>query len=290
MSVMTCGDREQSPADAMDYVESVVRRSGSSFSVAMRRLPKAKRNAMFAIYAFCREVDDIVDDPGAETEKLARLDWWRREIEGIYAGRSACAVGRALATTVGRFGLDKQDFLSVIDGMEMDAGKGLRIADMEQLLLYCDRVACAVGRLSIRVFGVEEEKGTRIARALGEALQMTNILRDLEEDAGRDRLYLPADLLRAHGITETDAAAVLAAPRCPDVCAELAAIAHHQFEEAASVLATCDRRRMRPAIMMMEAYRRIFRRLSRRGWARIDRPVALSRLEKLWVLFRHGFV
>jgi phytoene synthase len=245
---------------------------------------------MFAVYAFCRQVDDIADDPGEEADKLARLAQWRREIESLYAGRPQHPVGRALAAPVVRFGLNKEDFLAVVDGMEMDAAGSLRIADMDHLRLYCDRVACAVGRLSNRVFGIDDETGARLARALGEALQLTNILRDIGEDAGRDRLYLPQDLLGAHGITETDAGAVLAHANLPGVCAEMAGIAQRRFDEAAALLANCDRRRMRPAIMMMEAYRRIFLGLSRRGWRDLDQPVSLSRAEKLWVLLRYGVI
>ena len=276
------------PPAALAYVESVVKRSGSSFSSAMRRLPTDKRNAMFAVYAFCRQIDDIADDPGEESDKLAQLEQWRIEIEGLYAGRPEHFIGLALAVPIARFGLNKQDFLAVVDGMEMDAGRSLRITDRDHLGLYCDRVACAVGRLSNRIFGIDDETGARVARALGEALQLTNILRDIGEDALRDRLYLPQDLLRAHGITEPDIGAVLAHPNLPGVCVEMVGIAQIRFDEATALLAKCDQRRMRPAIMMMEVYRRIFVGLSRRGWRDLDRPVSLSWAEKLWVLLRYG--
>ena len=276
------------PPAALAYVESVVKRSGSSFSSAMRRLPTDKRNAMFAVYAFCRQIDDIADDPGEESDKLAQLEQWRIEIEGLYAGRPEHFIGLALAVPIARFGLNKQDFLAVVDGMEMDAGRSLRITDRDHLGLYCDRVACAVGRLSNRIFGIDNETGARVARALGEALQLTNILRDIGEDALRDRLYLPQDLLRAHGITEPDIGAVLAHPNLPGVCVEMVGIAQIRFDEATALLAKCDQRRMRPAIMMMEVYRRIFVGLSRRGWRDLDRPVSLSWAEKLWILLRYG--
>ena len=276
------------PPAALAYVESVVKRSGSSFSSAMRRLPTDKRNAMFAVYAFCRQIDDIADDPGEESDKLAQLEQWRIEIEGLYAGRPEHFIGLALAVPIARFGLNKQDFLAVVDGMEMDAGRSLRITDRDHLGLYCDRVACAVGRLSNRIFGIDDETGARVARALGAALQLTNILRDIGEDALRDRLYLPQDLLRAHGITEPDIGAVLAHPNLPGVCVEMVGIAQIRFDEATALLAKCDQRRMRPAIMMMEVYRRIFVGLSRRGWRDLDRPVSLSWAEKLWILLRYG--
>jgi len=270
------------------HAESVVRRSGTSFYWAMRRLPAEKRNAMYAIYAFCREVDDIADDPGETEEKHHRLGLWRGEIERLYGDTPRLPVAQALMEPVNRFGLKKEDFRAVIDGMEMDAGDSVRIADMDELHLYCDRVACAVGRLSNRVFGVDEEKGDKVAFALGQALQLTNILRDVHEDAQRDRLYLPQDLLRAHGIDPADVKEVLAHPKLPDVCAVVADIALRRFGEADEVLAQCDRGQMRPAIMMMEVYRQILRRLLFRGWRRLHRPVTLSKLQKVWIAMRYG--
>ncbi len=287
---MTVTEPHIGASEAMDHVRSLVRRSGTSFFWAMRTLPETKRNAMYAVYAFCREVDDIADDPGEEADKRARLDQWRDEVERIYAGRPRLPVSHALTGAVARFGLRKEDFLSIIDGMEMDAAQNVRIADMEELNLYCDRVACAVGRLSVRVFGVDRVKGDRVAHSLGRALQLTNILRDLHEDAQRNRLYLPGELLRAHGVTGSDAAAILTHPALPDVCAEMAEMARRRFDEAVSAMAACDRSKMRPAIVMMEVYRRVFRLLLRRGWRRLGEPVRLSRTEKLWIAFRHGMV
>ena len=276
-------------SEANDYAEAVVRRSGTSFFWAMRRLPEDKRKAMYAVYAFCREVDDIADDDGDEDGKLARLAEWRGEIERLYGGGDLnFPVARALADPVAHLGLQKQDFLALIDGMEMDAADSLRISDKDELHLYCDRVACAVGRLSNRVFGVDRENGDRVADALGQALQLTNILSDLREDAGRDRLYLPTEMLGAHGINETEPEAVLANPAVEGVCVELAETASRKFVEAELALAHCDRRQMRPAVMMMEVYRRILEKLQRRGWRRISDPVRLSKLVKLWIALRHG--
>ena len=275
----------------LDHVESVVRRSGTSFYWAMRILPEEKRRAMFAVYAFCREVDDIADDPGEVPEKLIGLGRWRDEIERLYDRAPRRPISRALLGPVRRFGLGKADFLAVIDGMEMDAADRLRIADMDELSLYCDRVACAVGRLSNRVFGVGEPACDRLARALGQALQLTNILRDLKEDAKRDRLYLPEDMLRAHGVIDTeDACRVLEQPAVEAVCERIAEIARNRFAEAAAVLAQCDRRDTRPALIMMEVYRRTLRRLMFRGWRRWAEPVSVSSAEKLWVAFRYGIV
>lgn len=275
-------------AEAMGYVNAVVRRSGTSFFWAMRVLPPFKRDAMFAVYAFCREIDDIADDPGDPVDKLHRLKGWREEIERLFGGEPRLPVSRALAEPVGRFGLRKETFMAVIDGMEMDAVDSIRIADMAALEAYCDRVACAVGRLSNRVFGVDDQAGEPVAVALGHALQLTNILRDLAEDAELDRLYLPGDMLKAHGIPAGDAGSVLAHPALPDVCDEIARLAERRFDEALDALSACDRRTMRPAIIMMQVYRSIFERLRRRGWRRLDEPVRLPIGRKLWVLARYG--
>ncbi|OHC76157.1 MAG: squalene synthase HpnD [Rhodospirillales bacterium RIFCSPLOWO2_12_FULL_58_28] len=290
MSAMEEKQPNVTPASAAkDYVESVVRRSGTSFFWAMRRLPEVKRQGMYAVYAYCREVDDIADDEGEQAGKTARLGQWRGEIEHLYGGgEPEFLVAQALVNPIVRFGLQKKDFLALIDGMETDAADRLRIAAMDGLFLYCDQVACAVGRLSNRIFGVDEERGDRVAHALGLALQLTNILSDLREDAGRNRLYLPADLLTAHGINEDNPEAVLAHPAIAGVCAELAEIATNRFAEAESALALCDRRQMRPAIMMMQVYRRILEKLKKRGWERISGPVRLPRLQKLWIAFRYG--
>lgn len=287
-NIQTSGAR--SPLDAAAHAEAVVRRAGSSFYTAMRILPEEKRRAMFAIYAFCREVDDIADEPGSHEGKIARLGQWRGEIERLYGGRPRAPIACALLGPVELFKLRKEDFRAVIDGMEMDASECLRIADMAELTLYCDRVACAVGRLSNCVFGLDEQKGHALAAALGEALQLTNILRDVHEDAGRNRLYLPGDLLRSYGIDPADLQGVLAHPSLPYVCDVLAAVAENRFSEAKRLLDGCDRRQMRAATMMMEVYRRLFERIAARGWRRLAEPVALSRLEKIWVLFRYGMI
>ncbi len=283
------GDHADSSAD---YVESVVRRSGSSFYWAMRLLPAEKRRAMFAIYAFCREVDDIADGPAPTADKLDQLARWRAEIDRLYGGGARWPTSQALTEPIARFGLPKSDFRDLIDGMETDAAERVRMADVTELDRYCDRVACAVGRLSNRVFGLEDGVSDRLAADLGQALQLTNILSDLHEDAIRDRLYLPGDLLRGHGATDTHLAggaeAILDHPAVGPVCAAIAHRAQRRFEDAAALLATCDRVQVRPAVMMMEVYRRILRRLVARGWQRIAQPVRLSRVEKLWVALRYG--
>jgi squalene synthase HpnD len=279
-----------SPAEAVAHVEAVVKRAGSSFYTAMRLLPEEKRRAMFAVYAFCREVDDIADEPGEYDDKLAQLGQWRGEIERLYGGRPRHPIACALAGPLDRFGLRKEDFRAIIDGMEMDATPSVRLKDMAELTLYCDRVACAVGRLSNRVFGLDDDKSLALAAALGEALQLTNILRDIHEDAERNRLYLPADLLHSYDIDGDDLPTILGHEKLPYVCDVLAAVAENRFRESDQILSTCDRNQTRAAQLMMQVYRRVFERLTARGWRRMDQPVSLSRFEKAWVLLRYGIL
>ena len=263
----------------------------SSFYAAMKLLPEDRRNAMFAIYAFCRDVDDIADEPAPPGAKPRELNLWRSEIEAIYEGRPAGKpLARALAAPVKHFGLLKQDFLAVIDGMEMDADRDIRAPSLAELDLYCARVASAVGRLSVRVFGSWQKRADDVADHLGRALQLTNILRDLDEDAERGRLYLPRDYLEKHGVTSDDPALVLAHPALPAVCAEVAALAKYHYGEAERAMAECRRSAMRPAMMMGGVYRAILDRLQRRGWAAPRPEVKVPKLLKLWIAFRRGYL
>src|ERR1700716_3801305 len=183
--------------------------SGSSFYAAMRILPREQREAMFLIYSFCRQVDDIADSDGPRPKRLAALQQWREDIDALYQGHPPARVVD-YAATVKKFDLKREDFLAVIDGMEMDVPQDIRAPDLATLDLYCDRVASAVGRLSVRVFGLAEDDGILLAHHLGRALQLTNILRDIDEDAAIGRLYLPREALLHAGITSDDPQKVIA--------------------------------------------------------------------------------
>ena len=180
-------------------MRAVVIGSGTSFYWGMRLLPAAKRNAMYAIYAFCREVDDIADGDAPVAAKLDELAGWRREIDALFEGCPSRPTTLALLDPVARFDLPRSEFHTMIDGMEMDAKDSMRAPPMSELTRYCRCVAGAVGLLSIRVFGAHGDEVRRGALALGEAMQLTNILRDLSEDATRGRLYLPRELLEQQG-------------------------------------------------------------------------------------------
>ena len=281
--------------EAEAYAKATVKGAHSSFYWAMRLLPLEKRNAMYAIYAFCRVVDDIADNPGEIADKRARLQHWRTEIANTCDDQPSGPITQALAAARARFGLHKEALLAIIDGMEMDVGNGdgeaqVRIEDLEQLLLYCDRVAGAVGRLSNQVFGLESGRGDRLAESLGRALQLTNILRDLKEDASRNRLYLPLDILKRHGIEETEPAAVLGSAKLPAVCAEIAEIAEKNFSDAESLMGGLKRSQIRPVIIMKDIYKPVLRKLIRGGWKDLDKSVRLSRLARIWIVIRSGLL
>ena len=273
------------PAD-LACVERIVREAGTSFHHGMRVLPPDRRHAMYAIYAFCRLVDDIADDPGPLDARRAGLQSWRERIAALYRGGTDDPVTRVLARAIAAFALREPDFLAVIDGMEMDA-TAIVAPDLAALDLYCDRVAAAVGRLSVRAFGDASPAADRVAFALGRALQLTNILRDVHEDAQRGRLYLPREYLEAAGVPATPAGA-LAHPALPAVCARLAADARARFAEAHAAMRRCDRRAMRPARLMGATYAALLARLERRGWASLDLPAKLPRRAKLWIALRYG--
>lgn len=283
--------RTETGADraAAAHARAVAAASGSSFYWAMRLVPRRRRRAMFAIYAFCREVDDIADGAGAESEKRRLLDRWRAEIEELCrGGRPTGLTARALRAPVAEFGLRREDFLAVIDGVAMDVGPPRPAPPVAELELYCRRVAGAVGLLAVRALGAVSPRAEDFALALGTALQLTNILRDLREDAARGRLYLPGELLAEAGIETVSPQAVLAHPRLPGVCAALARMAHARFGEAAAALAECPGRPLRPAVAMMMNYLRLLDGLERRGWQRLDEPVGVSRTMRLWLAFRYG--
>ena len=272
------------------HVRQLARRSGTSFFWAMRMLPKAKRHGMYAVYAFCREVDDIADGDLALDRKHEGLDFWRSEIATLFdGGQPASLTGRSLRSIIREFGCRRADFEAVIDGVAMDAGPRVRIADEDVLRLYCDRVASAVGRLSNRVFGISDELGDPVADSLGQALQRTNILRDVVEDAERDRLYIPQSLLRTRGLgSDASLDEILNDAALIESLAVLAEDTKRLYEEARTKLSECDRDAMRPAMAMMRVYEKVFSRMRNRGWVRYREAVSLGNLEKLLIGLRFG--
>jgi len=267
-----------------------VRATAGSFFWTMRLLPAPRREAMYALYAFCREVDDIVQGEASPALNLWLLSRWRSEIARLYGRRPRHLLTRALNEAVDRFNLRCGDFLAIIDGAEMDARRDIQAPSLAELDLYCARVAVAVGRHSVRVLGVESDAADRVADELGRAVQLTNILRNLAEDAERNRLYLPRELLWAHGIAAAAPRSVLSHSALESVCLDLAALAEQHYAAAQAEIAHCPRRAMRPAALMLAAYHALLHRLTARGWRRLSEPVGLPARRKAGLLARYGLV
>lgn len=263
--------------------------SGSSFYAAMRILPRAQREAMFQIYSFCRQVDDIADSDGPRPERLAALQQWRNDIDALYQGHPPPRL-QDYAASVRAFGLKREDFLAIVDGMEMDVPQDIRAPDMATLDLYCDRVASAVGRLSVRVFGLPENDGILLAHHLGRALQLTNILRDIDEDAGLGRLYLPREGLLLAGITGDDPQRVIAERSLPKVCQGLVERAKAHFEKADEIMKRNSRRVVRAPRIMSKYYRAILDLLIARGFAAPREPVRVNKMAKIAILLRYAII
>ena len=263
--------------------------AGSSFYLGMRILPKARREAMYAIYAFCRAVDDIADDGGPRPERAAALAEWRRDIDILYRDGTTTALTADLAPHVPAYALPRESFHDVIDGMAMDVEADIQAPDWKVLDLYCDRVASAVGRLSARVFGLSPRDADELAHHLGRALQLTNILRDLDDDAAIDRLYLPSEELRAAGMHDLTPAAVLAHPGLDTACRAVAQRAFAFYDGANVVMARQSRASVKAPRMMEAAYRAVLELTLRRGWRAPRARVRTPKLKLLGALLRYGF-
>lgn len=289
---------------AHNCVREIVEASGTSFFWAMRLLPKDRRKAIFAVYAFCREVDDIVDEAGEDEDKRVALEHWRGAISHLYtnpdthlmavANKNMAAILKILFLAIKNYDLQEEDFYAVIDGMEMDARGPVAIEDMAGLDLYCDRVASAVGRLCVPIFGQADAKGREVANYLGRALQLTNIIRDVPEDAEIERLYLPQELLATYGIENQPPHAVALHDDLPKVCANLGSLAQDYFSKAEAAIAACDPKAMKAPIVMMRVYYLNLKRLRAVGWQpqtlRHQSKLAkvVRKLEKLIIGIRYG--
>jgi len=263
--------------------------STSSFYIAMRLMPAEERDAMFAIYAFCRKVDDIADDGvGTRAERHEKLEQWRDDLRALYAGTVAPQV-RFLAPAVARYGLRLEDFFAILDGMDMDVAEDIVAPDLATLDLYCDRVASAVGRLSIKVFGMEEGPGFELAQHLGRALQLTNILRDIDEDAEIGRLYLPREYLEELDCCrQMDPLAIIERPQIDKVCRKVAQLAHQHYEAASRILAAKPKGRIKTPRLMGAVYSEILTATEAQGFAPPRRRVSLPKSRLLSLVLRQG--
>jgi phytoene synthase len=270
----------------------LTRQSGTNFYYAFRILPEEKRRAIYAVYAFCRVVDDCVDEEGGEGEEGLRR--WLAELHRAYAGRPETELGRELAETVARFPIPRGAFEDVVAGCRMDLTTS-RYGTFADLRVYCERVASAVGLASIEVFGYDDPRTREYAVELGLALQLTNILRDVAGDAARDRLYLPLEDLARFGVTEADLLAVALDPAAPrgDGVSRLLAFeadrARSHYAVAASLLPPRDRRSMLAAEIMGAIYREVLEEWARRGHPVGGARVQIGKARKVWIALRTLF-
>jgi presqualene diphosphate synthase len=262
--------------------------ASSSFYAAMRILPREQRDAMYHVYAFCRAVDDVADGGNSREIRQADLSRYRNDIEHLYATGRLTERTRDLLPAVEQYGLLKEDFIAVIDGMEMDIVRDLRAPEWQVLDLYCDRAASAVGRLSVRIFGLEEQQGIDLSYNLGRALQLTNILRDIDEDAQLGRLYLPKEALEDAGIKTGAISEILVHPALDRVCRGIAEIARDYYDTSEEIMSRCPRRPVRSPRMMATVYRGVLEKLIARGWKSPRADVRRSKRTVLWAVLRDG--
>ena len=269
--------------DPQRVVDAITAQARSSFSTGMRLLAKPRRDAMRAVYAFARVIDDIADEDWPLADKHRLLDDWCAEIGRLYDGKPVSAIGQALALPVMRYKLPRAEFLMLIEGMEMDADGPIIAPPMTKLRAYTRRVAGAVGMLSMRVFGAWiGPRSERAALALGDAFQLTNILRDVEEDAAIGRLYLPREALERAGVPTDDPMAAARHPELWRATAEVGRLARADFSAARAAMAGHSRLALAPALLMTGVYEGYLASMEARGFRREGGPVVMSKPAKLW--------
>ena len=265
-----------------DYCQDKAARSGSSFYYSFMFLPAERRQAITALYAFCREVDDVVDECHDLSLAQTKLEWWRQEVGRIYSGTPTHPVGLALKDVLQRFRLPQEQLLEIIDGMAMDLAQ-TRYLDFKGLQLYCYRVASVVGLLAAEIFGYQDRQTLKYAHDLGLAFQLTNIIRDVGEDARRGRIYLPIEDLQRFNVPAKD---ILEA-RYSDAFRELMAFqaerAERFYDQAFAQLPAVDRKAQRPGLVMAAIYRTLLREIARDGFMVLDRRTSLTPLRKVWL-------
>jgi len=271
--------------DPHQYCQAKAAGSGSSFYYSFLFLPPERRRAITALYAFCREVDDVVDECTDTSVAQMKLAWWRKEVAAAYHGAPQHPVARALAEIAPRFNLAEARLLEIIDGMEMDLNFN-RYPDFETLKLYCHRVASVVGLLSAEIFGYRDSRTLDYAADLGLAFQLTNIIRDVGEDARRNRIYLPLDEIARHGLGEAD----ILETRETDGFRRLMEFqierAHGYYRGAFAKLPADDRRAQRPGLVMAAIYQTTLDEIRRDGCRVLKQRVSLTPIRKLWIAWK----
>ena len=263
------------------YVQDKAAASGSSFYYAFLFLPAPKRAAITAFYAFCREVDDVVDDMVDPTVAHTKLAWWRTEVAKAYAGQASHPVMQALMPLTTEFGIEQRHLQAVIEGCQMDLEQ-TRYLDYAGLQRYCHLVAGEVGEVAARIFGQTQEQTTQYAHKLGQALQLTNIIRDVGEDALRGRIYLPVSELQQFDVKAHEILKRTYSDRFTALMQFQAQRAHGLYDEALALLPAQDRRAQKPGLMMASIYRALLREIERDNFQVLHQRISLTPLRKLW--------
>jgi len=268
-----------------EYCQEKAAHSGSSFYYSFLFLPPERRRAITALYAFCREVDDAVDEPSDPSAARATLAWWRGEVEQLFAGNPQHPVTRALAPMIEPFGITQARLSEIMDGMEMDLNQS-RYLNFAGLQLYCHRVAGVVGALAAGIFGYRNAKTLEYAEKLGLAFQLTNIIRDVGEDARKNRIYLPLDELQEHGVTAADILKASHTESFVRLMRFQAERARRCYDEALALLPAEDRRAQRPGLMMAAIYRALLDEIAGDNYRVLEQRTALTPIRKLWIAWR----
>jgi len=265
------------------YCQEKAAKSGSSFYYSFMFLPKQKREAITALYAFCREVDDIVDECTELKVAQVKLAWWKDEIRNLYLNKPIHPVTKALEPVIKQFQLDEEHFHEIIDGMEMDLNFN-RYEDFKQLQLYCYRVASVVGILSAQIFGFQNRKTLKFAHDLGMAFQLTNIIRDVGEDARRNRIYIPLDELAKFNVTEEDILKSRESDAVKKLLESQIERAETYYDKALQELPAEDKNNQRVGLIMTAIYRTLLREIKVDGAEKVlNARISLGTLRKLWI-------
>jgi 15-cis-phytoene synthase len=267
------------------YCQRKAAASGSSFYYSFLFLPDERRRAITALYAFCREVDDVVDESSDAQLAATKLAWWRAEVAGMYEGNAQHPVTRALLPFLRPFSLSKENLLEIIAGMEMDLTQ-TRYLDWPNLERYCHRVASVVGLLAAGIFGYRDERTLEYARQLGLAFQLTNIIRDVGEDARKNRIYLPMEDLKQFGVPASDILNARQTPEFRALMAFEASRAKAFYEGAYAALPQADRRAQRPGLIMAAIYRALLDEIERDGFRVLQARVSLTPFRKFWLTWK----
>jgi 15-cis-phytoene synthase len=268
-----------------EYCQQKAVSSGSSFYYSFLFLPPDRRRAITALYAYCREVDDVVDectDAGVASTKLA---WWREEVGNLYAGKARHPVTLALSESITPFRIEQRHMLELIDGMTMDLDYN-RYPDFDTLKLYCHRVAGVVGLMSAGIFGYKDARALDYAADLGLAFQLTNIVRDVGEDARRNRIYLPLDELQHYNVSEDDIQAARESDNFKKLMAFQIDRALAQYDQAFAKLPDVDRKAQKPGIIMAAIYRTVLEEIRSDGARVLTQRTSLTPLRKLWIAWK----